>query len=282
MEDATFRPPQPSEPPSIPRDLVTSLYLRSDRAATLALQALKGCFDGLWLGVLSRDQLARIDQDYYSRAGQYLSESYNRAGLWGWESTAIDRHFDGVRRVVITSAGAGREVLALAKAGYEVSGFEPHEGLVRFGNDLLCADGVDATLSTCERDGWPSAALDADGAVVGWGGYMLIPGRERRVAFLRQAAACLPDDAPVLLSFYARCGAGVRFRVSYRLANLLRRVLRRPAVSAGDALVPTMVHFFTRAEVAQELADAGFEMVDFGAEDYGWAVGRVRHVARER
>jgi hypothetical protein len=52
-------------------------------------------------------------------------------------------------------------------------------------------------------------------------------------------------------------------------------------VTLGDALVPEQVHYFTRDEIEAELADGGLDLVDFGAEDYGWAVGRVRSPQKE-
>ena len=263
-------------------------YFRSERLTNRALAALRGCFDGLWLGVLSRAQLARIDEVYYDNSREYVSESYNRGGLSSWEQAAVTNHFPKHGTVVVTSAGGGREVLALAAAGYRVIGFEPHPGLVKFGVGLLRADGLaDAELRPCEHDVWPAGVDRADAVVVGWGGYMLIPGHVRRVSFLRQAALLLPAGAPVLLSFFTRQGDGVRLRMTVRLGNPLRRLLRREPVALGDALVPNLVHLFTRSEVASELAEAGFELVDFGSEEYGWAVGRRvadqrEHIDQER
>jgi hypothetical protein len=256
------------------RDRVTRWYFRSDRLTNAALRGLRGCFEGIWLGVLSHERLARVDEVYYDRAGMYVTDSYNRSGLWAWEQAAVDTYFGGVRKIIVTSAGGGREVLALAKAGYEVVGFEPHEDLVRFGSRLLRADGLAAELRPSLRDHWPTGVDDAEGGIVGWGGYMLIAGRNRRVAFLREASEQLPEGAPLLLSFFTRESGNLRFRMAARVGNPLRRLFRRDPLTVGDALVPNLVHFFTRAEVASELAEAGFELVDFGTEDYGWAVGR--------
>ena len=68
-------------------------------------------------------------------------------------------------------------------------------------------------------------------------------------------------------------GAALRLRIAARVANPFRRLLRRDAVQVGDALVPAMVHYFTHAEVTAELAEGGFDLVDFGLLEYGWAVG---------
>ena len=256
-------------------------YCRSDQLANAALRVLRGAFDGVWLGIMTREQLARIDEVYYDNAREYMTESHNRKGLFAWEQAAVDHHFSGVRRIIVTSAGGGREMLALAKAGYEVAGYEPHEALACFGNRLLKEDGIEATIATCDRDTWPREAGEADGVIVGWSGYMLTAGRARRVAFLREAARRLPAGAPVLVSFFVVEGRDVRLRTAARIATPLRRLLRREPVTVGDSLVPMLVHFFTRDEIEAELADGGLDLVDFGAEEYGWAVGRVRSPQEE-
>ncbi|MDT7763009.1 MAG: hypothetical protein QOC63_2429 [Mycobacterium sp.] len=256
-------------------------YYRSDRFVNAALRVLRGAFDGVWLGILNREQLARIDEVYYNHLREYMTESHNRRGLFAWEQAAVDHHFSGIRRIIVTSAGGGREMLALAKAGYEVAGYEPHEDLACFGNRLLKADGVDATIATCDRDAWPREAGEADGVIVGWSGYMLTAGRARRVAFLREAARRLPVGAPVLVSFFVVEGRDIRLRTAARIATPLRWLLRREPVTVGDALVPNSVHFFTRDELEAELADGGLDLVDFGNEESGWAVGRVRSSQEE-
>ena len=71
-------------------------------------------------------------------------------------------------------------------------------------------------------------------------------------------------------------GRDVRLRTAARVATPLRWLLRRELVTVGDALVPNPVHFFTRDELEAELVDGGLDLVDFGNEESGWAVGRVR------
>jgi hypothetical protein len=103
-----------------------------------------------------------------------------------------------------------------------------------------------------------------------------MPGRERRVAYLRAAGSTLPDGGRVLLSFFPRAGASVHFRVATRVGSTIRRLRRRPPVEEGDALVPNFVHFFTREQITDELVEAGLLPLEINFDDYGWAVGEVR------
>jgi hypothetical protein len=256
-------------------DRVTRTVLRSHRLVEGGLRAARGVFEGFWLGVLDDRRLAALDVAYYDRESMYQDEAYNRRGLFGWEQHAVDTYFPAGGRVTVVGAGGGREVLALLAQGFDAVGFEPHPALADFGARLTSVDGHGERVLTCPRNGWPQAAPPADAVVIGWGAYMLIPGRARRIAYLRAAADRLPEGGRVLLSFFPRRGTAVRFRVSARVGSAIRQLRRRPPVEVGDALVPNYVHFFTKEQATAELAEAGFRALDMAIEDYGWAVGEV-------
>lgn len=256
----------------------------SNRAFGMAVVGARACLDGFWLGVLSERQIAALDEAYYSATANYTAGDYNRSGLWHWEEAAVEIHFRGVQHIVVTAAGGGREVLALARMGFRVTGYESHPGLAEFANRLLAEEDVPAVVHPCERDEWPAGVGEAGAVVVGWGAYMAIRGRARRVAFLRGAAQALPAGAPILLSFFARSGASRHMRVAVAVGNLFRPILHGERLVIGDVYRNVVAHFFDREEIAENLDAAGFDLVAFGPEatttitdeQYGWAVGRRR------
>jgi ABC-type multidrug transport system ATPase subunit len=257
---------------------------RAYRSASLRrdqmVKAANGCFDGLWLGLLDRDALARLDEAFYTggrdvldgRAFSYTEEQHNLSGLQSWEEAAVDAHFPAGGRVVVTGAGGGREVIALLDRGFDAVGYEPNAALVSAGSALLERRGHPGRLRACERDAFPADAEPCDAVVVGWGSYMLIPGRMRRIAFLQAARRVLPDGAPLLCSFFVRPGGGRYFKTVSGTANVVRRLRRGEPAELGDAVGHNFVHVFTREEIASELAAAGFRMLSFAAEPYGHAV----------
>jgi hypothetical protein len=255
--------------------VVTRLFFVSTRLLESSIRATRGVFDGLWLGSLDARRVALIDESYFRQQRMYLNESYNRQGLWPWERHVIDTYFGEASKVAVTGAGAGREVIALLDLGFDAVGFECNEKLAEFGNELTIADGHDLRLHTTERDVWPKLAVGFDAAVIGWGSYMHIAGRRRRVSFLADAHAALPEGAPILVSFFARPGTSIRFRAVVRVGNVLRRLRRREKLEAGDALAPLYAHFFTKDEIVAELDEAGFELVQFSTDPYAHAVARA-------
>ncbi|MCC6317081.1 MAG: hypothetical protein IT361_05255 [Gemmatimonadaceae bacterium] len=77
------------------------------------------------------------------------------------------------------------------------------------------------------------------------------------------------------MSFFALEAEFDRFRHVARMANALRPLLGGPRVEVGDYLVPNLVHCFRRDELADELREAGFELVYWNAQPYGHAVARL-------
>lgn len=255
-------------------------YARARERRRRALNALNACFDGFWLGMLDRDDLDRLDEHFYGvghdemggRAFSYRDDAHNRSGLQDWEQAAIERHFPAGGRVIVTGAGGGREVLALLERGFDAVGYEPNAALVTAGTGLLDELGHPGRLRPCRRDAFPDSGERGDAVLVGWGSYMLIPGRERRVAFLRTARAALPAGAPLLCSFFVRRPDARYFAILAATANAVRRLRGRERVEVGDTLAENFVHRFTREEVERELARGGFRMVSYAARPYGHAV----------
>jgi hypothetical protein len=241
------------------------------------IQTLLGVtFRGVALGALSDRRRYAIDRVYYDRERMYHTARYNEQGLWDWERQVVEKHFSACQNVLVAAAGGGREVIALRRMGMVVIGFECHAELAAFANTVLERLGLVPDVRTAGRDECPEFATSFTGAIVGWGGYMLIRSRRRRIEFLRQLRRQLLPGAPVLLSFVTRLGNARRFKAVTRIANASRRLLGGEHVEVGDYLVPNFVHLFTRGEIERELAEAGFELAFFSPTPYGHAVGHAR------
>jgi len=233
----------------------------------------KACFSGIWLGLLKRETLLEIDNAYYSNTPKYRDERYNKSGLLAWENAMIVRYFQNGKRLLVVGAGGGREVLALTKLGYEVHGFECNAELVCAANALLEGEGLPPRIHVVQPDTCPTGQVAYDGLIVGWGTYMLIQGRAKRIAFLRSMRAQVGPGAPVLLSFFFRSPNAKRFMVTAAIGNALRRLLGREEIEPGDALEPEYVHYSTREEITGELRESGFKLEHYSEDQYGHAVG---------
>jgi SAM-dependent methyltransferase len=258
---------------------LVSLYFGANLAWTRTAALLQAVYDGVWLGVLGRESLYGIDRRFYDGNAVYHGDAHNLLGLMAWEEAALSNEaFAGCRRLLVLGAGGGREVLALARRGYEVEGYECNQALVDYAAHFLPRQECAATVRHLPREALPTADAPFDGIILGWASYMLMPGRTLRVDLLRRLIPLIKPGGPILLSFWTRPGDGARFRLSAAVANLLRVPLRRERVLVGDALQPNYVHYFVPAEVAEELRLGGWEPHRYappgpGGRDSAWAIG---------
>ena len=255
-------------------------YLRAMRLRDVVGSRVSATFDAVWLGLLYGDALARVDAHYFQtvretyggRDDPYLQPGWNEQGLFDWEREAVAGFFPPSGRVVVTAAGAGREVLALCEAGFDATGYEPNGALRAYGADLLAAHGHPGRLHAMARDAFPAEARECDAVVVGWGSYTNLSSRAVRIAFLDAARRRLPYGGRVLISFFPRREGEWYAAYVARWAGRIRRTLRRPAPEEGDTLQPNFVHRFTRREIGEEAAAAGMTVIHAADAPYGHAV----------
>lgn len=258
-------------------------YLKLTGAWDKGQRLLDSLIIGTFLGLMDERALAALDEAVYATVDEKLgigSARYDhpdhiRSGLTPWERDLLERHAPAGTRLLITSAGGGREVLGALTLGYDAVGYEPHRGLVAAGDAVLTADGHPGRLHRCARDAFPRTAPAADAILVGWGSYSHIAPSTRRVAFLKDARERLPYGAPLLLSFWMLLGRERQLGIVYGVARCLRRLRRLPPPERGDILMPHFGHAFSPAELRRELAAAGFSLEQLTGTPYPHAVARA-------
>lgn len=234
--------------------------------------------DALTLGIFPDSYLDALTADHYRRLPRYHSDEHNRRGLFSWEQAMVERYFPRPGLVLITSAGAGREVLALLDRGDRVVATECVESLhaelaQRLAPALATAA---ARVLRAPPDHVPAALGPFDAAIIGWGAYTHLIGKARRRALLRSLGASLRPGAPLLLSYLPRFPAMARRdRTVARVANLLRASLGRRPVEAGETTLSGFAgRMFLPGEVAAEVRDAGFTVVCDNPEPYPHVLAR--------
>jgi len=245
------------------------------RAVELLVSVFRAVLTGVSLGILNRDDLQLLDHHYYDQRGSYLSADYNLDGLFEWERRIIKEYFPSKGTLAVLGAGGGREVIGLSELGFEVAGYECHPSLLAAGVQLLRENNISGTLQPMERDRCPQLPEGLDGIIIGWGAYMLIQGRNRRIDLLRDLRLAVAPGSAMLLSFFARLASPWRYRLAMRFARPFRTVLGREMVEEGDYLAPNWVHFFTEEEVRAELEAAGWELLTYRTSPYGYGVARA-------
>ena len=233
---------------------------------------------GVWLGLLKQQHLLDAMEVYYRWDDSFTKREYNLAGLKQWEKVAVDRFFNGCQTLLVTGAGGGREVIALSRQGFNVTGYEPNAELVEHANGLLEQAGFASRLTVVPYGEMPEVTEQFDGAIVGWGAYTHIQGSTNRIKFLKQLSGHVRIDGPVVVSFLTRKSYDEsRLKVTIGVANLIRLLLRRPYLEEGDAFEEmAYVHVFEKSEILAEIEAAGYEQLFVSEEPYAHSVIRNR------
>ncbi len=195
-----------------------SLLLRARRAAERVPGLLTRAIDAATLALFSVAELDALTAAFYATAPAYRTDQYNNDGLYDWERAVVDAHFPKRGTLLITSAGSGREVLALATAERRIVATECVPALVE---ELRRRAGNQAEIHLAPPDHVPPGPFDA--ALIGWGGYTHLVGRARLHRFLTRIAGALRPGAPLLLSFWRSDEHSPGAQAVAAVANAVRR-----------------------------------------------------------
>ena len=237
------------------------LALAAHDRADVVLQQLRHCIDGLTLGLFPDALLDHLTYAWYTRSRQYHDPAHNHRGLFEWERLVIEQEFPPAARVLLTSAGGGREALALLAGGHAVVATECVASLAQ----ALARNLEPATRAGTARvlhlppDQVPTDLGPFDAGIVGWGGYCHLQPRPVRLAFLRSFQAALKPGAPLLLSFLgATPGHSRSARAVALLANIIRAPRRARRIEPGESTWSGFARHFAPGEVTNEVQAAGF------------------------
>jgi hypothetical protein len=242
--------------------LTAALYLYSYRFFHSIHAGSQALFEGFWLGLLSEAAIDIITQRSY-KDWQYSGSAYLDSGFQFWEEIAISRFFPPGGAVLVASAGGGRELIALTRAGFTADGFECSRPMVAAGSHALSLRGIGARLQWAPPCRIPEISGTYDAAIIGWNGYTYISPPERRISFMKSLLPHLRPGAPVLVSGALRSAPGVA-SLAPRVANLVRVLtFRAPAFTTGATFPGRPRHQFAPDQLEAELNAAGYAAAAF-------------------
>lgn len=225
----------------------------------------------------------------YDTAQGYASASYNRErGFFSWEKELLDAPaFPKTGRIVLMAVGGGRELVALARRGYAITGFEPSPELRRAAETFArefpgtqvhagsFAELVDRARGN--RGALAGVELTADLVWFGWGSFTHLTEPSEQLDVLSAARSLWPE-APLLLSFFL---LGPDYldpnAPSVRLRNGLRKLFQR----LGGRVPPPGIDFqthegfsysFERGEIEQLFERARYRPQVFREEPFPHAL----------
>lgn len=254
------------------------LYAAWDRFVIAVLTLVDAIHCGLWLGVFRRRGLQAVTSLFYERHPLYTDTVHNRSGLFAWEQAVVEKNFAPGAQVLVPGCGGGRELLALASLDFRTTGCDPDPRYLESAR-MIDWSGVahPPVILQAAPDQVPAHLPLHDACLLGWGAYTHVVGRSARIAFLQSLRKALVPGAPLLLSFWACAPRSRKRMVAYAVASFVAKLtFNSRSPEYGDWLGQSFTHSFHEAEIRDELAAAGFEMLEFAEQPYGHAVARRR------
>jgi SAM-dependent methyltransferase len=243
------------------RSLVTRTLFRISRTAVV----VSSLFDYLAVSTLRlaevRDGIRRGWQDFGGRDADIA------AGLMSWEEDLVERFVQPGARVLIIGSGSGRDVIALAERGCELTGVEPADSPVRAARRALSERRLKATIV---EGFFEDAPLSGNFEVImfSYYCYTYIVESHRRVFALRKAVDLLAAGGHILISYPILVRPrSIIVKISRIMGALCRSDWR---VEAGDLISVVgarnqsfydYTHAFQAGEIEREAAAAGLELV---------------------
>lgn len=206
--------------------------------------------------------------------GSWEVETYDfmlAEGLDGFESRAA-REFKPGGTVLDIGCGAGREAIALARAGFKLVAIDIADEMIERARRNARREGVEAQFHVMGSDDLAFPGESFDGVFFGWEIYGHIPGRSRRIETLRRIRQLLRSDGVLLL--FQSWRKYTTWISRARLVDTLRRIgrgilgdrLSEPGdhllrgLTADGAYLPCAFYhtFCTDQEIRAELEAGGF------------------------
>jgi SAM-dependent methyltransferase len=225
---------------------------------------------GMGAGTLRRHDLGWAIAQRWEDFG--TTEAHVLSGLMPWEQELFTRFLKPDDEILVVGCGAGRDLIALLRAGYRAEGLEVAPGVAATARSMLRGQGLDAAVTVGAIE---SVALGKpyDVCIFSWFCYSYIPQRAVRLAALRAVGARLKPGGRIMVS-YVPCERPPR-RLPLALSRLAARLARsdwRPEPYDEIYLEAGRLHYehqFRPEELEDEARAAGLRVVFHQANDAG-------------
>lgn len=255
-------------------------------AQLVKLQGLgRGAADGFLRQALRPDEKARLGAAFYNRTRFFQGEQIHLWEARWWQA----RLPAPPARILVGGAGAGRELLHLARLGYELGGFDPAQAMIQRAKQRL---GGQATLLTGNYQRWARGVLGGqdeplralagpwDAILLGWGSLTHVLHQHERQTLLEAAHQACPRG-PILMSFWGqghpgapRIGRGRLWRAMDQAGRRLGQRRQAQPPEGGEHFIPGLGFGVTleRAQIEALVRPLGRSLVwEADAETYAHA-----------
>ena len=216
-------------------------------------------FAGIVWGIARRKDMVHLIQISWDRDRVLKEEKFVLGGLFPWEEKLYDAHLPQGGRVGLIGCGAGRDLIGLAREGYNVEGIDLSPVSIHLAEQYLKKTALHATLHCADICTFDFTEQAYDALIFSNFTYCLIPGSSERIGLLRRLRMGLAPQGCLLVTYFNERER--RPRPSFKLARTIARWSRNPELpEPGDQFTAYsgFEHLFTHDEFARETKEAGY------------------------
>ena len=178
------------------RQVAASVLFHAGRAADRAARLSHYLAAGTFQLADMRDSIRDSWQDFYA------SDASRAPVLLPWEQALYERFVPADSHLLVIGCGSGRDLVALAQRGAQVTGIEPAGSAVREARRML----LERSLSGSVIEGFFEDATvsgEFDAVIFSYYCYAAIPVSRRRIEALKKAARLLAPGGCIVVSYAA-------------------------------------------------------------------------------
>lgn len=211
-------------------------------------------------GLCDENSLAALAAASWKREEAYRHPSLLEQGLLPFENGWLQR-LPPKARVAVIGCGGGRDMLALARRGFSVSGLDVSSDSVDSARIDLAAQNIPVSIFCGDATDFvfPNGPFDA--VIFSWLTYGYIPGRNRRIQALLNAVRAMTPGGQVILTLKENNqeSLGRALRAARLIAAITGNKFR---LESGDNLHERFLyeHHFSEKEIAGEADGAGLKL----------------------
>jgi len=196
---------------------------------------------------------------------------YCKVGLWLAEDRLVTKYFHPGGSVLDLGCGAGRTTIDLAKRGFEVTGIDIVDEILKAARSQVAAHNAKVSLFLMDASalGFPDQSFEQ--ALFSFNGFEQIPGRERRKRVIREIYRVLKPGGVLILTARSGIAFGRRWLawIWMSLRYCLQKLFGYGKVSLdfGDMVSSySYHHYMSPFSVRRQLRDEGFTVLEFNSK----------------
>ena len=215
--------------------------------------------------LLRPPDLAEFNRQWYEQvSSSYGSLNDPLVGLSTEEQHCREQLPEHGRTLLVLGAGGGREVIAFARQGYQVTGVDFSEGMLALAERAATEQGLSFQALTGEISQLSLPAQSFDIVWISRNMYSAVFTRQRRVAMLSTIHRILRKNGILVNSFLV--GSTRESLKSYRLKKVIAWLtLGNRGYETGDRIVANReaIHAFSSSEALRsECTEGGFALLE--------------------